>query len=469
MSMQDYWQALNAGQRTGVVAGAAAIVVATAAFGYWALRDPLVPAAASLSPERQATLAAELERAKVPYRLGPDGSTVLVPESAAGRARAAMGTGLGVPPEAGLEIFKESDFSTTDFAQRVNYQRALQGELSRTLQTIDGVRASRVHVVLPESGLLKRTGARAAVAVTLQLEPGRALSRAQVTGIQRLAAASVPDIKAGDVVVLDATGRTLSRGAVEADDDATSGQLDLKRQVDAYVEGKLSRLLAELVPDGQVTLSADTQLDFKQIKVTTEQPVAAASTDAERPAGVLVKERQSQRSGGTGGSPSAESRGSETSDWEYEYKVGHRVEQSLSTPGAVKRLSVAVAIHGAPDTLAPAAVEHLVAHAVGIDRSRGDAMAVVLLPRIEAGRGTVSAGHASVPTPVGVETEGVPAGERFNALATPLLAVMVVILLAVTGWLATRRSVPAARDPAVDEDAAAARVRAWLGQEEAPR
>lgn len=457
MAMHDYWRALSTRQRIGLAGGALVIVAATAAGGWWALSDPLVPLVSGLPPERQAAVAAELERDKVSYRIGDDGETILVPASAAGKARAAMGNGgLGLPPSAGLELFKEADFSTTDFAQRVNYQRALQGELTRTLQTIAGVRSARVHVILPESGILKRSNTKASVAVTLQLAPGKSLSRAQVGGIQRLAAASVPEIKPADVVVLDESGNTLSRSTADSEGEASASQLDLKRQVDGYLEGKLSRLLAEVAPAGQVTLSADTSLDFKQLRVTTEEPIAAGGKGGEHPTGVVSRERQSQRSVADA---AGKGDGREVSDWEYEYKVGHRVEQSLSMPGAIKRLSVAVAIHGAPEGLTSAAVEQLVEHAVGIDRTRGDSVAVVLLPAVAA---------AFQPAALSVRpVDRAPAREqRFDAIAAPLLVAMALVLLAAGAWqLMSRRQAARRSAPPVDIDAATARVRAWLHQD----
>lgn len=463
MAMQDFWSALARRQRLGLVVGSAAIVAVTVALGWWALNDPLVPLATGLPPERQAALARELERNKISFRVADDGETLLVPASAAGKARASMGdSGLGLPPSAGLELFKEADFSTTDFAQRVNYQRALQGELTRTLQTIAGVRNARVHVILPESGLLKRSQTKASVAVTLQLTPGRSLSRSQVSGIQRLAAASVPEINAADVVVLDESGNTLSRSTPDAEGEVSASQLDLKRQIDGYLEGKLARLLADVTPGGQATLSVDTSLDIKQLRVTTEEPIAATGRGSDHPTGVVAKERQSQRVGGEG--TKGDGRASELLDWEYEYKVGHRIEHSLSMPGAIKRISVAVALHGAPAGLTSAAVEQLVEHAVGLERSRGDSLAVVLLPPLSADLQTAALSM----TPASAMPASTSPDHRFESMAASLGIVMGALVLGVGGYrLSRRRAAPAT--PPVDVAAATARVRAWLREDGAAR
>lgn len=471
MAMQDYWNALGSRQRMGLASGALACVVATAALGFWALHDPMVPLASGLSPERQAAVARELERDKIAYRIGDDGETVLVPSSAAGKARAAMSNGgLGLPPSAGLEIFKEADFSTTDFAQRMNYQRALQGELTRTLQTIAGVRSARVHVILAEGGLLKRGNTKASVAITLQLLPGKLLSRSQVTGIQRLVAASVPEIQPADVVVLDESGNALNRagGVAETDGEASGAQLDLKTRVDSYVEAKLAKMLADIAPGGQVTLSVDTALDFKQLKVTTEEPIAASGKGGDHPTGMVVKERQSQRPSGDGAQ--AKAGGADVADWEYEYQVGKRVEQSLSVPGAVKRLSVAVAIHGAPDNITNAMVEQLVEHAIGLDRSRGDSVAVVLLPALKpaVAMGNETGMQGGMPATTHPSHMAADASARDNAsvvLSWPLLIGLSLLALVASVWTARRQMAASKAAAPIDIDAATAQVRAWLRRE----
>jgi flagellar M-ring protein FliF len=399
MGIADFWASLGRLQRVGFVLGLLLIAALTVGVAVWAWRDPWMSIATNLPADRVVALQRELAREKLEYRVAEDGASVEVRQSAAGRARAAAATGgVGLPPNVGLEIFKESDFSTTDFAQRINYQRALQGEITRTLQTMAGVRQARVHVVLPEGSVLKRGGAKASAAVTLALAPGKVLSRSQVRGVQRLVAASVPEIKVDDVVVLDESGASLARDASAGDGDLSSSQLDLKRQVDGYFEGKLTHLLGEIAPGVQVTVSVDTMLDYKQLRVTVEEPIAApAGKDAERLTGVVLKERQVQRTAG-GSGVAANAASVDSTDLEIEYKVGHRVEQSMLAPGTIRRVSVAVALHGAPSDLAAGSIEALVAHAVGVDRTRGDSVMVMLLGSVVPAMATMPAAPEKVTT-----------------------------------------------------------------------
>jgi flagellar M-ring protein FliF len=477
----DYWGALSSRQRIGLIAGAVLIVVVAIGSAWWLLRDPYVPLASGLTSERLNELAQELERAKLSYRVGSGADAVTVPQSQLGKARAAAAGGeFAVPPSVGLELFKETDFSTTDFAQRINYQRALQGELTRTIQTIAGVRSARVHVILADSALLKRNAAKASAAVSVMLHPGHQLTRAQVRGIQRLVAASVPEVKVDDVVVLDESGASLTRAPNEAEGDLSSAQLDLKRQADQYFESKLARLLQELAPRGVVSLSVDATLDYKQLRVTTEEPIATrAPTEKGQATGVLVKERQSQRGRGTGllqtGDYGGDYADADSTDSEYEYKVGHRIEQTLLAPGTIKRVSVAVALQGAPAEFSASDIELLVAHAVGIDRSRGDSVAVMVLPAVMAGGSGPDAvvSSRSPERADGSDAQLQPQGtgkkrSTSNISVAALAAVALVALLAaVMGWARLRaqsRTRRAAAGAEADIDAMAAKVRRWLSE-----
>lgn len=472
MRWSDYWGALQTRQRIGLAAGAALVAAVTVGLAAWLLYEPYVPLSADLNPEQVGVLVQELDRAKLGHRIADGTNVVEVPRSQLGRARAAAAGGpSALPPSVGLEIFKESDFSSTDFAQKINYQRALQGELTRTIQGIAGVRSARVHVILADGGLFKRDAAKASAAVGVSMQPGQVLGRAQVRGIQRLVAASVPQVRVDDVVVLDESGTGLSRAAGDAEGDVSTAQLDLKRQADQYLEAKLRRLLEELVPDGTASLSVDTQLDYRQLRTTTEEPIAMRAAKGTEPAaGVLVKERQSQRGRTPGPAQATDAPETDSSDWEYEYKVGHRIEQVLSQPGSIRRVSVAVALQGAPAGLSVAMVDQLVAHAVGVDRARGDSVAVLLLaaPRAMA----ASAAPPEPKRPLLAEGQHAGPAPRGATSAWPTLPALpawaAAVAMALTGWLVWRylraRSLArlAPTPQADDVDAMAAKVRQWL-------
>lgn len=471
MMLSDYWRALNPQRRTGLIVGAVAIAAVAAGGVAWLiLHDPYVVLNAGLRPEQVGELSQRLEGMKVPYRIGAAADAVEVRRSELGRARAAVAArGLEAPPGVGLELFDESDFSTTDFAQRINYQRALQGELTRTIRTIDGVRSARVHVTLADGGLFKREAARASAAVSVALQPGLHLSSSQVRGIQRLIAAAVPQIRLDDVIVLDESGAALTR-AIRTDDEPSSAQLEAKREVDRYLEGKLQRLLLEIAPRGRASISVDALLDDRQVRVTTDQPLPAGRTDGSvRPAGVLVKERQAQRGGVAGYAPidGDANSGEDSTEWEHEYAVGRRSEQISSAPGSIKRLSVSVVLHDAPGGLTQDAISRVVSTAIGLDVARGDAVTVLLIPPTQSADEIESADPLpSEPTThLARSTAGTPGlTGQWWALAFLLLAIAAVAaIVRLKGASRERpRDVDANATRDTDLDALTAKVRDWL-------
>ena len=476
MAWSDYWGALGTRQRAGLLAASAVIIAVAAYAATRLLDDPYTTLEAHLTPERLGEVSQQLDRAKLEYRVGDDGTTLTVPASELGKARAAAAAGPSTAPASvGLELFKETDFSSTDFAQRINYQRALQGELERTLQTVNGVRSVRVHVILADPGLFKSDSTKASAAVSVSMQPGRDLTRAQVRGIQRLVTASVPELKIDDVVVLDESGSSLTQASTGLAGEASSGQLEMKREADQYLEGKLARLLQDVVPQGVVSLSVDAELDARQSRVTTEEPLAVAGPkDQEHPAGVLVKEHQSQHTRATGTAPaSTDAPDADTAEWDNEYKVGQRMEQVLSAPGSMRKLSVAVVLQGAPATLGAAQVEQLVANAVGIDRSRGDSVDVLLLPA-PAASGVPHPALLAMAMPMqrdsGAARDPAMAAPATQASVIQTLAVLllgVAIIAVITlGWSGSRRRLrdreAVAAEP--DVDATVAKVRQWLSE-----
>jgi flagellar M-ring protein FliF len=468
MIFSDYWGALSSGQRMGLAAGVLFVVLSAAGAGAWLLlHDPYVTLASGLSADQVNELAQGLERAKVPHRIGAAADGLDVPRSQLGKARAlAAGGPFAVPPSVGLELFNETDFSTTDFAQKINYQRALQGELVRTIQTIAGVRSARVHVTLAEGGLFKRDAARASAAVSVSQEPGMQLTSAQVRGIQRLVVAAVPAIKIDDVVLLDQSGTSLTRAAGASEGELSSVQLDTKREADRYLEGKLIRLLQDLAPQATASVSVDAVLDDRQVRVTTDEPLAArAPTNTARPTGVLVKERQSQRGGESGYVTVDDAADPGSTEWEHEYAVGRRTEQSSTAPGSIKRLSVAVALQGAPAQLSDTQLEELVANAVGIDPARGDSVTVLLMPepsRNPAGEAIV---ELEEPSPPRADQSSASHSTATNFPSVAVMVLSIVALALLTFLLVSRyrfRRAPAATE--TDVDAVAAKVRQWLSE-----
>src|SRR3569832_2176841 len=191
--IKEFWESLGSRARVGFIAGIAAIVCATAVAAAWLLHSDDQVLFADLKPQDTAAMVAELDRMKVPYRIAADGNTLLVDAKVVHATRLKlMGKDMPLHGAAGFEIFNNADFGMTEFAQKINYQRALQGEITRTILSLAEVRDARVHLALPEEGLFKRTDSKAKAAITLAMKLGESLRSEQVACIQRLVAAAVP-------------------------------------------------------------------------------------------------------------------------------------------------------------------------------------------------------------------------------------------------------------------------------------
>jgi flagellar M-ring protein FliF len=196
------------------------MLIGTAALGgalllfllwYFLLRTPFAPAFTGINTTDALTITQELDRLKTPYELADDGTTILVPQDKVDEARVSiLGSELPLKGAVGFELFNKTDMGLTEFAQKINYQRALQGELARTIMALDQIETARVHLSLPEEGIFEQDRRPAKASITVATKIGGTIDGNVVRGIQQLVAAAVPDLQAANVAVLDAGGRLLS-------------------------------------------------------------------------------------------------------------------------------------------------------------------------------------------------------------------------------------------------------------------
>lgn len=474
MAVLDFWGELSSGRKIGLSVGAISVAVAVALGSWWLLSINYEPVVRATSPEKMAVAVREIERLKVPYRVSDDGLTVEVPQAQLGQVKVGL-AGQGVGAEvAGFELFNNTDFSTTEFTQKINFQRALQGELARTISAIEGVSGARVHIVLPDSGFLRRKTVPPTAAINIAMNPGSQLTAGQVHGIQKLVAASVPDLKLDDITVIDQDGIALTQNKSGSGDPAKRGQLELKREVDTYLEGKLKRILVALDPQGEFNVSVDATLNASDARVTTEDVLPVEGGGGK--GGIVVRERQSQRQDtAASADPSASSPSSGSLVREVEYKVGHRVEQIVTAPGNIERLSVAVLARSSNLPTDAVSLRGLIANAVGAKEAEGDSIAVVMLPTLpqESQQGAIAqqgvlsrSGHAAQ---VESASSHAPARENVVKGLTWLMGLLILCLL---GWIAWRRSSDQANSTPVnltdvEVEQVVRRINAWLDQEPA--
>jgi len=456
-------------QRIGVAGGAFAVIASVAAAGWFLLRPDYQVLFSGLEPQDAATMVAELEKLKVPYRLGEGESTILVPADHVHRTRVKlMGKELPLRGAVGFELFNNSDFGMTEFAQKVNYQRALQGELTRTIMAVEGVQLARVHLAIPEQALFRRTASKPKASITIAMKPGRTLRPEQVTGIQRLVAASIADIAPQDVTIVGQNGTALTREAGGAEGFVAGGeaQLDAKRAAEQYLARKAGEVLEQAFGAGQAMVSVDVTLNHDQSRVTIED-VLPAKAEGDRMTGVVVRQRQTVRESAAANAGDAPRR--EPGQVDTEYQVGRRTEQIVTAPGALQRVGVAVVVRAPLDRAQLDRVKELVAVAVGIDAHRGDSIAVYSMEQLAGTRAEPAAATAAAaPAPAAASKPTAPPADYSfiyawwrEILAAMVLAGLVIVLVA-RGRKPDAAARPAKALTSAERDALLANVRKWL-------
>lgn len=386
------WQRLGRAARVSLIFSLILLAAVTVGISIWLLRPDYQVLFGDLAPADAAAMAAELDRMKIPYRLEGDGNTIMVPAEQVYKTRLKLvGRDLPLHGTVGFELFNNADIGMTEFAQKVNYQRALQGELTRTILSYEEIQAARVHLALPEQSLFKKANSQAKASVSLTLKPGAVLQPHEVQGIQRLVAASVPDIREQDVTVIDQHGVALTHAtAGEGEsDDSGAANLDNKQALERYLTRKVSDVLDRSFGSGQSIASVDVVFNRNAVKTTTENVLGANGNGA---AGVMTHEHQTGHDAqaalpevsSAGAAAAAPQAGPNGGTREVDYQVGRRVEQVVSAPGGIEKINVAVVVRQSLETDQIDRIRDIVSVAAGIDKARGDGVAVYTMGQFGA-------------------------------------------------------------------------------------
>jgi len=400
----DFFKQVGAA-RFGVMAGVAAAL--TAFFLYIAgvvTEPPKTILFSGLESRDAAAVTAKLDSLTVKYEV--KGDTILVPADRVGDLRMKLAQDNLPAAGVGYEIFDKSDaFGTTAFVQNINQLRALEGELARSIQTIEGIQSARVHLVIPERQVFAREEQNPSASVVLKTRVK--LDRGQVGAIQHLVAAAVPALSAQRVAIIDDAGNLLAGGDGGTGGAATSADQD--QQTSDYeerVRGRIESLVASVVGAGHVRTQVSAEMVFDHTNVTKEEynpdsKVVRSSQTVERNAtdanggggGAAVSVANNlpggQAAGGAGGDAGKSTSGSTEETTNYE--INKTITTSSNDSGNLKRLSVAVVVDsdGAKSRSAAemAQIESLVKSAMGFDSARGDQLQVtnMAFAKLDAG------------------------------------------------------------------------------------
>ncbi|MFQ5780757.1 MAG: flagellar basal-body MS-ring/collar protein FliF [Nitrospiria bacterium] len=316
----------------------------------------------NLSSEDAGAVVTKFKELNVPYRLSSDGTAVLVPSERVHELRLQL-AGQGLPQGGGIgfEIFDQTSFGTTEFVQKLNFRRALQGELARTISQFSAVSKARVHLVVPERALFTERQERSRAAVVINLRPGQRLSAAQINGITHLVSSSVEDLEPQSVTVVDNRGQILT-SASDASISAqmTDSQLNYQQTLEGGLEKKIRTMLERIVGNDKAVVRVSSILDFRQVELTEERfdPDAQVVRSEQRSEEKVSGSSQSNNAAGIPGvssnvppvsqSPAQATVTNQTQKKNevVNFEINKTVSHIIEPIGMVKRLSVAALIDG---------------------------------------------------------------------------------------------------------------------------
>jgi len=398
--IQHIWSDSTVAQRILVGGLALSMVLVFFLLLYWLGRPDYAVLYDKLAAEDASRIVETLKTAKEPYKLQDNGQTILVPADRVHELRLSIaGQGTLRGSGLGFELFDEVTLGQTDYIQRINYQRALQGELSRTISEYPEVDSVRIHLVIPHRSLFIEEQSPPSAAVILTMKQGARLENKQVQSIVNLVSSSVEGLNADHVTVSDTTGRLLYEPtASDTFEGMTSTQLEYKLQMEQNLERRIAQMLAPLYGHGKVVAKVNTELDFSKRTIAKEtyDPDSAVVRSEQKSDETSVgqsnleagvPEPQFQGEGFDGqGTYQESSRTSSTTNFEID-----REEEHIVMPvGQLQRLSVAVIVDGTYEAEADGEghvfvprneqelerIRQLVRSAIGVDDARGDTVEV---------------------------------------------------------------------------------------------
>jgi flagellar M-ring protein FliF len=411
--LRDIWRQLGSAQRISVICATLVLLAGLGALAFWSSRADYGLLYGRLSDGEAAKVIAALDDAKVPYKVGGGGGSILVPADKVHLMRMQL-AGRGIPrgDGVGFEIFDKPNFGISDFVQRANYVRAVQGELGRTISQLDEVESARVMIVLPENRLLLDKDKYATASVFVRVRGNSQLQPQSINSIRFLVANSVEGLKPNHVTLVDNLGNVLSENS---DNDSLSGltgtQLAARRNLEQYLAKKGQDMLEKVLGPGQaiVRVSADINYDtvtrseekfdpdgqVLRSQTKTDENTDATTANQTSPAGISSNTTTDTNATAAATTP-VNSTKNKKAVTTVQYEIGKLTSSSMQAAGGIKRLSAAVTVaaqfegtnadrkivNRSPEEMEK--LRRIVASSIGIqtgaDNPRGDVITLEELP-----------------------------------------------------------------------------------------
>lgn len=456
MKLMELFKGLGTAARAGFIAGALVIVAGAAMALWWVLSPNYQLLFGGLRETDAAEIAKSLKDWKVPYRFADGGRSIEVPADQVYDTRMKL-VSEGVPSggHVGFELFNDSDFGVTEFAQRVNYQRAVQGELERSIAALPGVQSVRVHLTIQRPGLFVGQDDSSKASVVVGLAAGESLTSAQARGIRNLVASAVEGLSPSAVVVLG-PGGVLQGG--NSGEDGAWDQDEERNAFEKRIRENVNDLLGSVFRLQNFRVSVDVQLNFDKIHRVSERVIAQGDGGN----GLVKHKRVTRTGGGTSGTGEAPATSNQE---EVDYAHGSEREELVKAPGRIERISVAVLVPSTLSSFDLGRLRRLVTAAAGLDPERGDVLEVT--PMVQAEEG-VDGDVASVKAASSLDARdpaAIPA--KSNQLGIPPAFWLVLVggaCLLCGWWLSRLVQPPPKRHRPEERDAILAKMRKWLAE-----
>jgi flagellar M-ring protein FliF len=403
LKLPAIWGKLSASRKIGLGILAMAAVAAVVLLATWSQTPDYVAAFTDLNAEDGAAILAYLKENNISYQISDNGATIKVPTAQVHEVRLTLaGQGLPGKGTVGFELFDSAPLGMTDFMQQVNYQRALEGELARTIASLSAVRSARVHIVIPQPTLFTEEEKPSTASVVVDLEPGQKLSQGQVQAISHLVSSAVEGLMPQNLTIVDMEGAVLADG-VGADSAAsltyTQSQLDAQRAYERGLELRIQSMLENVLGPDKAVVRVAAEMNWDQVKTEKETYLPAQDGSVVRSARQTAEMYAGDGStvGGVPGVPSnvpdeaapsypttpngqTASNGYQRTDVITNYEVSRAVSHIISATGTVERLSVSILVNDITDPAKIDTIQRAAVAAAGIDQVRGDVLTVSSIP-----------------------------------------------------------------------------------------
>ena len=342
----------------------------------------------NLAEDDAAKVVNELSSQKVTYKIEDNGKTIKVPQDVVYETRLSLAS-KGIPSAGvvGYEIFDKNTMGMSEFVQKLNYKRALEGELSRTITEVDGVDAARVHIVIPEKSIFKDEEKLPTASIVVKLRSTNSLSNENISAILNLVSSSVEGLEQNRITLLDSRGRLLSKNEDENSMIvSTSKQYELKQSVEKYLAQKAQSMLDNVLGVGSSIVQVTADLNFDQVEKSMEQ------YDPDTQVAISEQTVSNENTGiNTSDSTSQNLQNTTTN-----YEVSKTIQKVVEGTGNIKKLSVATVVNDASTEVKnkdkvevvtkPRSqdqmnkLEQIIKNALGFDAARGDNFSIVNIP-----------------------------------------------------------------------------------------